>query len=220
MAITTYAELDTAVDNWLGRADLSSRVPEFIALFEAKFNRDVRVPQQEKINATFSIDGEYETVPTDFIELRSMHLTTSPKRPLSYMPPDQQINFYNSGTGIPIFVSITGHTAVDGTLSFRFAPVPDGTYTAVLTYYAKLLALNGTTQTTNWLLTNHPDVYLFATLVEAAPYERDTEALGIWSARLEAAIQEVNLKEGRSRSLTTLSVDPVLQLQSRRWVGP
>ena len=199
MAITTYAELDTAVDNWLGRADLSSRVPEFIALFEAKFNRDVRVPQQEKINATFSIDGEYETVPTDFIELRSMHLTTSPKRPLSYMPPDQQINFYNSGTGIPIFVSITGHTAVDGTLSFRFAPVPDGTYTAVLTYYAKLLGLNGTTQTTNWLLTNHPDIYLYGSLVEAGAYIENDSRIPLWKAAYDQVMGSLHRSTSRAR---------------------
>lgn len=199
MAITTYTELDTAVDNWLARGDLSSRVPEFIALFEAKFNRDVRVPQQEKVNTSFTVDSEYETVPTDFIELRSMHLTTSPKRPLSYMPPDQQINFYNTGTGIPIFVSLTGHTSVDGTMSFRFAPVPDGTYTAVLTYYAKLLALNGTTQTTNWLLTNHPDIYLYGSLVEASAYIENDPRIMVWKTAYDQAISGLHRSMARAR---------------------
>ena len=50
MAITTNSELNTAVANWLSRSDLTSRIPEFIALFEAKFNRDMRVPQQERRN--------------------------------------------------------------------------------------------------------------------------------------------------------------------------
>ena len=36
MAVTTYAELQTALDNWLARTDLQSRHPEFIALAEAR----------------------------------------------------------------------------------------------------------------------------------------------------------------------------------------
>jgi hypothetical protein len=199
MAISTYAELLTAAANWTGRADLTSRIPEFIALFEAKFNRDVRVPQQEKINASFTVDGEYETVPTDFIELRSMHITTDPKRALTYLPPNQQTEFYNSGSGIPQFVTVTGHTANDGTMSFRFAPAPDGTYTAVVTYYAKLLGLNGTTQTTNWLLTNHPDVYLYGVLTEAAIFLIDDPRIPAWRDGLAQALGSLQRTNNRAR---------------------
>ena len=199
MAISTYAELLTAAANWTGRDDLTSRIPEFIALFEAKFNRDVRVPQQEKINASFTVDGEYETVPTDFVELRAMHLTTSPKRPLTYMPPNQQAEFSSTDSGIPRFVTVTGHTAVDGTMSFRFAPVPDATYTAVVTYYARLLGLNGTTQTTNWLLTNNPDVYLYGVLLEAAVFLTDDPRVPLWVAGYERAMASLQRTNSRAR---------------------
>lgn len=196
MAITTYAELQTAAANWLGRADLTSRIPEFIVLFEAKFNRTMRVLEQEKRNATFSITGEYVAVPTDFIELRSMHLTTDPKRPLRLMPPDTQVDAYNSGTGIPIFVSVTGHTTIDGTKAFRFAPVPDATYTAVLTYYARLSALSGAV---NWLLTNHPDVYLYGTLLEASAFVQDDPRLPIWKTAYDEALGSLKYADNRSR---------------------
>lgn len=199
MAISTYAELLTAAANWTSRSDLTSRIPEFIALFEAKFNRDVRVPQQEKINASFTVDGEYEVVPTDFIELRSMHITTDPKRAITYLPPNQQAEFYNSGSGIPRFVTVTGHTTVDGTMSFRFAPVPDGTYTAVLTYYAKLLGLNGTTQTTNWLLTNHPDVYLYGVLMEAAIFLTDDPRIPAWRDGFARSLESLQRTNNRAR---------------------
>ncbi len=48
MSISTYAELQTAVGNWLNRADLTARIPEFIELFEARVKRDLRVRQMEK----------------------------------------------------------------------------------------------------------------------------------------------------------------------------
>ena len=41
MAISTFAELSTAAANWLDRSDLTDRIPEFIALAEARFNREI-----------------------------------------------------------------------------------------------------------------------------------------------------------------------------------
>lgn len=199
MALATYSELNTAAANWLARADLTSRIPEFMDLFEAKFNRTVRVPQQEKRNATFSISDEYTPLPTDFIELRSIHLTTSPKRPLAYMSPDIEVDYYNTGTGIPQFVSVTGHTSADGTQSIRVAPVPDGTYTAVLTYYAKLPALDATTNTTNWLLTNHPDLYLYGMLVEASAFIGDDSRVMLWKAGFDQAMAGLKQSANRAR---------------------
>jgi len=40
MAIGTYAELQTAVANWLDRSDLTDRIQEFIDLAEARINRN------------------------------------------------------------------------------------------------------------------------------------------------------------------------------------
>jgi hypothetical protein len=39
MSITTYSELQQAIADWLERADLAARIPDFIALFEATANR-------------------------------------------------------------------------------------------------------------------------------------------------------------------------------------
>ena len=47
MAITTYAELQTAIANWLARDDLTTYLPDFITLFEAAANRRLRVRQME-----------------------------------------------------------------------------------------------------------------------------------------------------------------------------
>jgi len=42
MAITTYSELKTAVADWLNRSDLTSAIPNFIALAEAQMSRQIR----------------------------------------------------------------------------------------------------------------------------------------------------------------------------------
>ena len=47
MAIGTYAELQTAVANWLDRGDLTDRIQEFIDLAEARINRNLRLRLME-----------------------------------------------------------------------------------------------------------------------------------------------------------------------------
>jgi hypothetical protein len=46
MAIGTYSELQTAVANWLGRDDLTDRIPEFIDLAEARLSRALEPREQ------------------------------------------------------------------------------------------------------------------------------------------------------------------------------
>ena len=45
MAISTYAELQTAVTDWMARSDLSGNAADFITLGEARLNR--KLPLRE-----------------------------------------------------------------------------------------------------------------------------------------------------------------------------
>jgi len=54
MAISTFAELKTAAANWLDRSDLTDRIPEFIALAEARFNRILRIRDMETVSTSIS----------------------------------------------------------------------------------------------------------------------------------------------------------------------
>lgn len=211
MALANYSDLKVAVAGWLNRTDLTDQIPDFITLAESKLNRRLKLRVMEtEASLSLSSGGQSVALPSGFVEPMDLWAEDPEgRRDLRYLDPSQMPDHVAQDR--VEYWTITGANIV-------FERPSDAALTLTLRYLASF-ALSDASPT-NWLLTNHPDVYLFATLVEAAPYERDTEALGIWSARLEAAIQEVNLKEGRSRSLSTLSVDPVLQLQSRRWVGP
>ena len=50
---------------------------------------------------------------------------------------------------------------------------------------------------TNPVLATCPDLYLFGTLMEAAPFLRDVELLSVFSARYAAALAEANALEAR-----------------------
>lgn len=45
--ITNYADLQAAIANWLARADLTDQIPTFIALAEARLNRDLRLASMQ-----------------------------------------------------------------------------------------------------------------------------------------------------------------------------
>jgi hypothetical protein len=191
MAITINSELKTAVANWLSRDDLTSRIPEFIALAEAKMNRDLRTLDQETKTAAFSINAEYVNVPSSFLEVRSFQVDASNRYSLQFMPNEQMSDKYPTGTGAPLYYCVAGS-------QFRFAPVPDATYTATLTYYVSLTALSAAGDT-NWVLTKHPDAYLYGSLFEAAALIKDVELAQGYAALYSQAIASIQKANNRNR---------------------
>lgn len=178
MAITTYSELLTAVAAWLNRSDLTSRIPEFIALAEAQMNRELRV-RQMLVRATATITDEYSTVPTDFLGVRWITLDD---KPMAFV--DQaDLAGLDLTEGRPVMYSVVGG-------DIRYYPPPAESYTAEMAYWARIPALTAT-NTTNWLLTAHPDAYLYGTLLHSAPYLRDGEAATVWSQGFMAALEKI-----------------------------
>lgn len=164
MAISTFAELKTAVANWLNRTDLTSRIPEFIAIGESHIAADVRCRLNEK-RITASISTEFFDIPSNFLEMRNFQLDTDPVQHLNYYTPEQ-IDLYHrvstSFTGQPFIYTIHGQ-------EFQVYPGPDTTYTAQMTYWYRLTAFSADNDT-NSLLTTYPNIYLYAALKAAIPF--------------------------------------------------
>lgn len=191
MGITTYAELKSAIADWLLRDDLTSVIPSFISLAEAKFNRRIRDFRMVK-RATAEVDAGYSAVPADWLQNIRFQLNTTPITTLEYVTPDQAAEeraFY-VGNEKSKFFTMVGK-------QFQLVPAPDGTYDAELTYYAKIPALSDSV-TDNWLLDVAPDVYLYGALMEAAPYLDDQEKLGTWGNLLEQAMQALQIEQDRA----------------------
>jgi hypothetical protein len=192
MAISTYTELLTAAGNWLSRADLSSRIPEFVTLAQARINRQVRARVMETKSTSITIDAEYEDVPADFLEVKHFYITSSsPRRTLQYMPAEQMTDFYSVSDDSKYFT-------VSGT-QFRFAPPPSGSYTATLVYYAKPATLATTTQETNSLFPANADLYLYASLLEAESFIQNDPRLAVWKAAYDEALHNLNKGANNSR---------------------
>jgi hypothetical protein len=110
MALDTFSGLKTTIADYLNRDDLTSVIPSFITLAEAKFNRKLRVRQMVK-RATATLDTQYFAFPSDFLQAKEFQLNTNPITYLQYVTQNQgdygSANNYVA-TGRPQFYTIIG----------------------------------------------------------------------------------------------------------------
>jgi len=168
MALSSYSELKSSVANWLNRTDLTDEIADdFIKLTEADYNAKLRIRAMEQID-TITIDSETESVPTGFIAVRSFYiLSSSVKYPLEYITPANMFETKGgSRTGKPRAYTIESDNETE---TFRFGPSPDTSYSGYLSYYKAISPLS-ISNTSNWMLANHPAVYLYGSLFHAANF--------------------------------------------------
>ena len=186
-AVTTYQELQDHIADTLIRTDLTTPITTFIQMAEASFKRDRRVRKlQDRI---FSVSADGSSLPSDFHSIESWyHDGPTFYGPIEIVNSDM-IGYlkgerYGGQTGVPAHAAIVNGTA-------RYAPEPNDTFLTAMTYWRKVDVLS-TSNTTNWLLDDHPDIYIYGALVHTAPYLKDDARLPVWESRLEKAINEID----------------------------
>jgi hypothetical protein len=192
MALTTYTELKASIGDWLNRTDLTSAIPDFISLAEAQIERQLRT-RQMIVRSNADISTEYAALPSDFLETKSFKLSgTNPITPLVFQTIDALDDLLraHSAASRPKYFGIVGGQV-------RVVPAPDATYTTELVYYAKLTKLSASVAS-NWLLAASPDIYLYGSLLQAAPYLQDDARIPVWSSLYEKALTDLQISDGRS----------------------
>jgi len=167
MAFTTYSELKTEIANFLARDDLTSQIPSFITLAEARMSRELNSRTMEKrATATTSADDSFISLPTDLRSVRNVQLNTDPITILKFHTMEMlNMEYSSSGTGKPRGYAIMGSELV-------LRPIPDTTYTLEIIYGEGIDSLSDST-TNNTILTRHPDAYLYGSLTNAYTYLMD-----------------------------------------------
>lgn len=206
MAITTYATLQSAIADWLERADLTARIPDFITLAETQMNRSLRVRRMIE-RSSAAITDPFSVTPLDYLETISLVLSNGTSSwALQPGPPESVAAAATcQEVGEPRYYSVPGE-------EIRYYPVPDRSYTATLTYYARIPALSDA-NTTNWVLSSNVDAYLFGALKEAGPFLRDNDLTAMFEAKYQAAIQAI--KDAEKTRVGPLRTEPAGVLPSR-----
>ena len=179
MAISTYAQLQTAVADWLHRSDLTAIIPDFVVLAEERLNKKLRTRFQEVALTSTAIDASYQVaIPSNTLAVKSLWRVAGGMNYTLQAKTLEDVVYRQQGLEATCY-------AWEGS-TWRF----DGNGNVAGVLYRSIPDL--ATNSTNWLLAAHPSLYLFATLAEAASYIRDTEAEMAWRARAEGVIAELN----------------------------
>ena len=191
MAITTYSELQTAIANFLARDDLTSRIPEYIELAEARMSRELDTRSQEKrATASTAASDEFISLPTDLRKIRLVKLNTDPIDVLEYASPQDYYETYSSsGGGRPKIYTVIG-------TEIALRPIPDSVMTVEIIYSEDISSLSDSSAT-NTILSRHPDAYLYGSLHAAYLYLLDEARSSQYDAlftRVMAEIKQDNEK--------------------------
>jgi hypothetical protein len=191
MAFSNYDELKKSISNWADRDDLNSFIPDFIALCEARFNRELRLRSMEQKEYADTVGGQANyALPTNFLQMREFRLNQNPTVSLQYVSPEIY-EAWNLGSGQPKWYTIIAN-------EIRLGPVPAGVYEMEMLFWRKFPNLSSSI-TSNWMLQNAPDVYLYGSLMEMEPFLHNDARIAVWSAGYQKAISDIQLQDDKDR---------------------
>ena len=200
----TYGQLKQAIQDYVDYDETTfvSNIPLFIRMAEERILKQVQLSLFRKnVTASVFANGQYVTLPTDFLAPFSLSLTGTDgdKFFLLFKDPSfvQEYNPDATTTGAPVYFSQFDLENI------VLAPTPDADYTAELHYFYRpdsitTLGDDGTT----WLSINGEMALLYGALLEANIFlkgEQDT--MQMYSSRLQEAI--AGLKQlGEAKEVT------------------
>lgn len=194
MAITTYAELQTAIGNWAenNETNFTAAIPDFITFAELSLSRRLRLSWLERRSYTTPTSA-FVALPDDYTGMRNIEFDYSGTRlKLQYLSPTQLDKLHpETDSGTPSHFSVH-----DSQIELRPAPSSDNTSELTISYYYKPSVLSDS-NTSNIYLTKAPDALLFASLIEANKYTKNFEEVAIWTERYNIAVAELEAEENK-----------------------
>lgn len=190
MALDTYSDLQAAVTDWLARSDISTAAPDAIKLAEARLNRELPAVETDETLTGTSGSRRIDISSLSCVAPIALFLAESGVDEVELTQKADGTFPYRETSGKPQFWAIDGTNIdfdrpLDAAYPFRFR-------------FRQRFALSDSA-TTNWLLTNHPDIYLAASLMWGAGYVKSLTEAGTWKSILDEGIPSVRKIITRSK---------------------
>lgn len=194
-----YSELKDAIAAWLiNRTDLVGEIPWFIRMAEASINRKLRTRQM--INRSrVTAAARYVKLPSDWRKAWNIQRVTD-NFPLMYLSPAEMDKKRHE-------LSESGDTSTDTATYYSFfgetlelLPSPsDGDRVDIeMLYYARVRPLSDANPV-NWLISEHPDLYLYGALIHTAPFLKEDERIPVWEKLFKEALAEANAEDADAK---------------------
>ena len=181
------------------RTDLTSQIPNFISMAQKRLFRVLQCRENE-VQIAGAISGNAYTVPANYESLRYLLVNDTPLESITERDLRTRLND-RPAVGEPnAFARIQ--------TQWLFHPPADAAYSINLYYYADLSSDVTDDTATNLVLTAYPDLYLWGSLLMAAPFLNEDDRIGTWKGLLDDTmntISERNFDEEYSGSNLTVS---------------
>lgn len=188
----TYEELKTKIASFMNRGDLTSELDTFIDQTEGEINRILKHKDMIK-RSTATADSQFMQLAGDFISAINVEILTNEYQPL-FQQSLESLDTYRKSTddvsGLPKYYAIVGDT-------LELCPTPDQSYSIQLTYYANIDGLSAT-NTSNFVSTTAPDVYLYGCCKHASIFLMEDDRVVLFSGLFDKALEELRLQQERA----------------------
>lgn len=184
-----YGELKTLIKDYLHRSDMDTRIPGFIVLAQARMSRDLQVLEMEHTGTVTTIAGDDTAdVPTGMTRL--IRINMPGVGPLEQTTAED-IAVRNAGgsTGNPRLYARYAD-------KFLLSPIPGSEIALPVLYASRLLNFSDDSDTDD-LLTNNPNIYIYAAMLEALPFLVDKNP--IWREAYGAEVSGLNAQAEEAR---------------------
>ena len=196
MALNSYDNLRAAIADYLDRPDLAAQIPDFVDLAEARHRRDIRSNDMlTRSQVTFAKQSApYVALPPRFLQMRLLRVLTDPVRRLQPVTPDQ-LTMARGGHLTTTYCQPSFYCVHE---ELEFDVSPDQDYVLEMLYYAAFPPLDAT-NTTNALLVNNPDAYLYGSLIAAEPFMMHDDRIQVWAELYKTALDGIAATSRRAR---------------------
>ena len=212
MALSTYTELLAAVRTELGVSTsglADAVIVDAVTRAEAKINRRARFRDRERISeadyavGTNAIEQRRIALPDDLLELISLKAKVATAddtdyRVLQYIHPSSIDSKY---TDSELYYTVRNQ--------IEFSRSVTSAHKIMIHYLYKL---DIASESTNWLLTRYPDVYLYGALAECEMHLLNDARIPMWKAYFDSGIAEVNEVDERNRDDSIMDISEVTSL--------
>ena len=203
MSINTYGDLKSELSAYLFHQRLLPRYDNCTRFFETDANSRLRVLPMEASTSLTTVNGE-AALPLDYLTWRSV----LPANRTRFPPSNQGMDYVH-----PAYLPITSNNrypsvfTIEGT-KFKATPVNDAVGAYEFHYYQKIPTLTDSDLSSNWLLAEYPNAYLFGVITELAAVQRNAEMAQLYKARRDEVFAEIIQRY----ALTTGATSPTVRV--------
>jgi hypothetical protein len=193
-AVMTYDSLVENVQSYLERSDDATleKIPLFIMLAEQVIASQIKFLGNLTVNtsamvATQSIIDK----PARWHKTVSMNITVAGERKPVLLRKYEYLREYwpnATSTGLPKFYCDYDYT------HWLVAPTPASAYSFEVLYYERVQPLDSSNQT-NWFTIYAPQALLYGSLLQAMPFLKNDERMGMWQQQYDLIIQTLKVED-------------------------